>query len=153
VVVADVDVVDSEGVAVDGLDDRLQFRVVAHGLDHEGTQLGRIVGIDGLVAEACFQGILKREADLLSHHEVGVVRLADGGVQQLVGIDERNRRRDNKHQRRDGENEFDLEAHGLAGRVQAVAAVLLEFVVERLEADGEDLRGAGAVLPGGFEGA
>ena len=33
------------------------------------------------------------------------------------------------------------------------AAVLLELVVEGLQADAENLRGAGLVLPGGFEGA
>ena len=150
--VADVDVVDGERVEVYRLDYGLQLLIVAHGVGHQGAQLAWIVGIDGLVPEACFEGILKGKPDLFCHHVIGVVGLLDGPVQQLACVDERNQRGDEKHQSRNSQNEFGLETHGSADRVLAGAAVLLEFVVQGLEADAQDFSSAGLVLARGLKG-
>ena len=146
-----IDVVDGERIAIDRLHHGLKLGIVANGLGHQRAQLARVVGIDGLVAEPGLERILKRKSDLFGHHVVGVVRLLHRGVQQLARVDQRNRRRNDKHQRRDGQYELGLETHDLGNSVLAVANVFLDLVVQGLEADAQYFSGASFVLARGFK--
>ena len=150
--VANVDVVDGERVAIDGLNDGLQFGVVAHACVISARNWPGSLGLTVWSRSPVYKRILQGKPDLLGHHVVGVVRLLHRGVQQLARVDQRNSRGDDEHQRRDGQNEFGLETHDSGGAViRAGAAILLEFVVQRLQADAQNLRGARLVLSGGLK--
>ena len=111
-VVADVDVINRERVAVHRVDHRLQRSVVAHRLGGQVAQLARIVGIDLLVLEPGLQRILQGEAHLVGHQPVGVVGLLDGGMKQLAHVDQRKQPGNQKDQQGNGQNKFGLQAHG-----------------------------------------
>ena len=83
---------------------------------------------------------------------VGVVGLLDGRCSSWLAVDQRNHCGDEKHQSRDGQDEFGLADAWLRLTVfLAGAAVLLEFVVEGLQADAQNLGGARLVLARGFQ--
>ena len=110
-----------------------------------------MVGVNLAISESALKSILKGKPDLVGDHSVGVIRLLDNGMKKLTDIDQRKQPGDEENQGRDSQHEFCLQAHGLIRQLIPCSGVLLELVMQRLETDPEDLRGAGLVLSGGLK--
>ena len=122
VAVGDGDVEDGRRVAVDRAEQPVQALIVPQHVGDSGAQGCGIVGIELAAAQAIGEREPGAVEDLVRHHVVGGIGLADALGEELLQEEPGQNRHDQKDKSGNGEHKFCLQTHGGQPMVPVTAA-------------------------------